>query len=118
MAYRPCVLRGLWYNWAMIILANFLVALALGVMGIGLHLVYESWGTAVFMAGCIGFMLGVVAYQMAHKSRYGHWFDPPVIKADAMGEMGGAELRANIAEISGESEKSGAGALPPRAIKF
>lgn len=64
----------------MIFFLNLFVAAILIVLGFGLKAILATWGYAVYMAFCCGWLAASVIWQLAHKSRYGHWFDPPVIK--------------------------------------
>jgi len=39
--------------------------------------VFSAWSREVGLAFGLGFIAGCVLYQIAHRLRYGHWFDPP-----------------------------------------
>jgi hypothetical protein len=39
--------------------------------------VYEAWDSIALRAAALGFLAGCIVYQVAHRVRYGHWFDPP-----------------------------------------
>jgi uncharacterized membrane protein YozB (DUF420 family) len=47
----------------------------------GLAIIKDSatghFGRDVVTAFFLGFLAGCVLYQVAHKLRYGHWFEPP-----------------------------------------
>lgn len=100
----------------MVFVANLLVILALTVAGFGLKEVLETWGYTAYMSFCAGSLITTVIWQAAHKSRYGHWFEPPVISADASGDAAGAADVPRSADAMGESLRDG-GNFPPRAIK-
>ena len=63
----------------MVFILNLVVGI--GALGIVLILRYvaEITSAGYGIAASLGFIAGCVLYQLAHKSRYGYWFDPPVI---------------------------------------
>src|SRR3990167_8710355 len=101
----------------MIFAANLLVAVALIALGFGFKEIHDHWGYPVYMAFCAGWICASIIWQLAHRSRYGVWFEPPVISSDASSETAGTDFLATMAEISGDKEKAGGGREPPRAIK-
>lgn len=48
----------------------------LAVLSLGMKEILAHLGVPVYLALCFGFALGVGVYQVAHKIRYGIWFDP------------------------------------------
>ena len=82
----------------MILLANLLVMACLIGMGFGLKAILSAWGTGVYFAFCAGVFVGVTLYQVAHRLRYGHWFDGPVIN----GDMSGPDERAPNINLPGK----------------
>lgn len=77
----------------MILLANILVIAVLVAMGFALKAILAAWGFGIYIAFCIGFVAGVSLYQVAHRLRYGHWFDPPVMNGDITGTSGSRDVR-------------------------
>lgn len=61
----------------------FILNLLVGLVGLGIVLLFRSffteWGFAVGIAASLGFIGGCTFYQLAHRHRYGYWFDPPVL---------------------------------------
>lgn len=47
----------------------------LAVLSLGMKEILAHLGAPVYLALCFGFALGVLVYQVAHKLRYGIWFD-------------------------------------------
>lgn len=100
----------------MVFAANLLVMAALIALGLGFKAIHEHWGFAVYMAFCCGWICASIMWQLAHRSRYGRWFEPPVISDEASGDIAGTVERPMSAEAIGDI-RGGAGRFPPRAIK-
>lgn len=63
----------------MIFIANFVV---LGIL-LGLFMLIKSaFAVGIGIPFCLGGFVGITMYQIAHRIRYGHWFDAPIIGAD------------------------------------
>lgn len=63
----------------MIFIANFVVMAAL----LGLFiLIKTTFAVGIGVPFCLGGLVGMTMYQVAHRLRYGCWFDPPVIAAN------------------------------------
>ena len=98
----------------MIFLANIVVIVAMIVLGFALKSVHEHWGFVAYMSFCGGWLCATILWQCAHRSRYGVWFEPPVIDM-----TNGAEAGVDMAAKNRPRGlvMSGTGLLPPRATK-
>ena len=52
-----------------------LIALLIAVLGASVQSIIENWGHVVARAVAMGFIAGCVLYQVAHRVRYGKWFE-------------------------------------------
>lgn len=96
----------------MIFLANFIVFITLTALVYTFKAIEWVWGAETMMVFALGWIAATVIWQRAHKSRYGHWFDPPVITPP----VDPNERASNLA-MSGEICTGGAD-RPPPAIKL
>lgn len=96
----------------MIFMANLLAFLALVALGFVFKSIDWTFGSGAMMWACVGWIAATVMWQIAHKLRYGHWFDDPVIN----GDRAGAPTRAANSKACGEIPGAD-GVAPPRAIK-
>ena len=55
----------------------FIFSFVIFIMANAILIIADGWSDVVLISLCVGFIAGSVLYQVAHKSRYGHWFDPP-----------------------------------------
>lgn len=65
----------------MIFLANILTLCSLIALGILFRNMQWQWGDAFITTFCLGWIVATIMWQVAHRLRYGHWFDPPVLSA-------------------------------------
>lgn len=66
----------------MVFLANFFVAAVLVALGYMFKAIEWNFGQAAVFWMAVGWIGATVMWQCVHKSRYGHWFDPPDANGD------------------------------------
>ena len=66
----------------MIFLMNIFAALVLVLISSVFGMVGYAFGEVPLYFFIAGFIASSIFWQIVHKSRYGHWFDPPIVDAD------------------------------------
>lgn len=60
-----------------------LSGLGLFAIATAVQIVVSAWSELVYLALGLGFIAGNTLYQVAHRIRYGYWFEPTNIPPEA-----------------------------------